>query len=512
MSCCREQGVTFGSSICRCSASSALSSSLHRQSSSLSAMMPSDVSRDNIQDSFSSGSPTIRRANSILMLLNEEPPLSQPLPTIQPSSSKRARFDPVHNPDAPSSPSVETPRPSSSSSAASGFFSNTSPIMSSASGLALPVVKPSLPPSPSPFDPVRHASSTNPRGHPPHPTPHSDPSPLLHHRSITSSPTMSSGPLSASPRASPITAHAEPSSPAPPVIIYNPKSRITPQKSVLIPISQQEIERLKLSSKNPLRKTALQNHHLANMAGGRSSHHDDGGSRSPVPEIVDGNNGNYSPSMPPSPPGHVASSSSSSHDVRAARDVAIPRKRPAPTSDSGPSLDSERLVHPSQRTGQSDVVAVQQHYNARPEVGKIKRQESPILGLKNFNNWIKAVLIAKFARPVIQATNSNSRVMTLAKRPKYSARVLDMGCGKGGDLNKWAKAEIGAYVGVDIADVSIEQAKQRFAERRQSFQGNFYDLDCFQVSFLPLFLLLLVPNAINILLITPLFDLLYSIR
>jgi len=70
--------------------------------------------------------------------------------------------------------------------------------------------------------------------------------------------------------------------------------------------------------------------------------------------------------------------------------------------------------------------------------------------------------------------------VTTGRRPKYRARVLDLGCGKGGDLNKWGKAEIAAYVGVDIAEVSIEQARARLSERRRLFDADFYDLDCFK--------------------------------
>ena len=41
--------------------------------------------------------------------------------------------------------------------------------------------------------------------------------------------------------------------------------------------------------------------------------------------------------------------------------------------------------------------------------------------------------------------------------------VLDLGCGKGGDLTKWHKAKVDHVVGVDIAATSIEQCKDRCA-------------------------------------------------
>jgi mRNA (guanine-N7-)-methyltransferase len=70
--------------------------------------------------------------------------------------------------------------------------------------------------------------------------------------------------------------------------------------------------------------------------------------------------------------------------------------------------------------------------NLRPEVGVKQRKESPIIGLKNFNNWVKSVLITQFGHPALAASNP-------AKR---HGKVLDMGCGKGGDLIKWGKARI----------------------------------------------------------------------
>ena len=42
--------------------------------------------------------------------------------------------------------------------------------------------------------------------------------------------------------------------------------------------------------------------------------------------------------------------------------------------------------------------------------------------------------------------------------------ILDLGCGKGGDLLKWQKDMVSHYVGADIADTSVEQARERFTK------------------------------------------------
>ena len=122
--------------------------------------------------------------------------------------------------------------------------------------------------------------------------------------------------------------------------------------------------------------------------------------------------------------------------------------------------------------------------NLRPEVGVQNRELSPIIGLKKFNNWIKSVLIGKFAyRP----------------QDRPGAKVLDIGCGKGGDLNKWKQARIQLYVGMgklakrykvhqinvrpDIAENSIQQAEERYRRlNRPPFAGRFFAHDCYSVS------------------------------
>ncbi|TFK89266.1 hypothetical protein K466DRAFT_645030 [Polyporus arcularius HHB13444] len=133
--------------------------------------------------------------------------------------------------------------------------------------------------------------------------------------------------------------------------------------------------------------------------------------------------------------------------------------------------DSEENPRKKRRSG--DVAVVVEHYNARPDVGVEQRQESPIIGLKSFNNWVKSVLITRFAHPVLAASSGQ-------RRGRMRGRVLDMGCGKGGDLTKWAKANVAEYIGLDIAAVSVDQARQRHAGSRGArFTAEFFALDCY---------------------------------
>lgn len=116
------------------------------------------------------------------------------------------------------------------------------------------------------------------------------------------------------------------------------------------------------------------------------------------------------------------------------------------------------------------------HYNSVPERGRDWRStHSQIKGLRSLNNWIKSTLIQKFSVP-----EQRGRQFT----------VLDMACGKGGDLGKWDKAPIrpNLYVGCDIADQSIEQARARDNENRGKRRGpalmdaHFYVRDTFNTS------------------------------
>ncbi|CAM9439045.1 unnamed protein product, partial [Pylaiella littoralis] len=79
-----------------------------------------------------------------------------------------------------------------------------------------------------------------------------------------------------------------------------------------------------------------------------------------------------------------------------------------------------------------------------------QQASSFIYHLKRFNNWVKATLISKANKDTANA----------------GLRVLDLACGKGGDLGKWAAHPDGVekYVGSDIAFGSLEHLVERMAK------------------------------------------------
>ena len=80
--------------------------------------------------------------------------------------------------------------------------------------------------------------------------------------------------------------------------------------------------------------------------------------------------------------------------------------------------------------------------NAQPEVGIEQRQVLWIIGLCNFNNWIKSVLITWFVHLALASSNTMDRGGSHGGRGGLCSKVLKLGCGKEGDLNKWSKAQI----------------------------------------------------------------------
>jgi mRNA (guanine-N7-)-methyltransferase len=140
--------------------------------------------------------------------------------------------------------------------------------------------------------------------------------------------------------------------------------------------------------------------------------------------------------------------------------------------------------------------ASNQWYNQVPEYVKERgrewrKNESQIKGLRSFNNWIKSALIHKFS-PEEKAEEEELGWGEEAKAPVEQSplRVLDIGCGKGGDLQKWQNApqQVGLYVGLDPAETSIEQANDRFREMRRKnrnrsmMDARFFTQDCFGAS------------------------------
>jgi mRNA (guanine-N7-)-methyltransferase len=88
------------------------------------------------------------------------------------------------------------------------------------------------------------------------------------------------------------------------------------------------------------------------------------------------------------------------------------------------------------------------------------RADSYLYHMRAFNGWVKATQIQELDPQI-----------TINRKPlgKTPLRILDLACGKGGDLNKWALHNRGIkwYVGIDVARGSLKDAAIRAREMRK---------------------------------------------
>ncbi|XP_078047084.1 RNA guanine-7 methyltransferase [Augochlora pura] len=143
-----------------------------------------------------------------------------------------------------------------------------------------------------------------------------------------------------------------------------------------------------------------------------------------------------------------------------------------------PSDLSSGSSRPTKILRTDHTIVVAKHYNSIEDAGLSTRNQSRILYMRNFNNWIKGMLISEYI-------NKSGKVHG------SSSRVLDICCGKGGDLMKWSKANVTHVVCADLAESSIEQCQQRYNDilNRSSnvrgfdpiFTAEFIAADCTKV-------------------------------
>ena len=104
-------------------------------------------------------------------------------------------------------------------------------------------------------------------------------------------------------------------------------------------------------------------------------------------------------------------------------------------------------------------VNYQEYYttNGVRDPGKEGRKASRIIFLRSFNNWVKASLINKYCHLLGQ-----------------NLSVLELCCGKGGDLDKYFINKIKLFVGADISGELLENAKSRLEKiKNEKYSHNF---------------------------------------
>ncbi|OXU26332.1 hypothetical protein TSAR_003122 [Trichomalopsis sarcophagae] len=146
---------------------------------------------------------------------------------------------------------------------------------------------------------------------------------------------------------------------------------------------------------------------------------------------------------------------------------------PSDLSTSSSSREPEKKDDSEKSTDHASLVA--NHYNTLEEKGLAERNKSRIVYMRNFNNWVKSMLINEYLEKVRQGKSHGEPL-----------RVLDMCCGKGGDLLKWRKGNINYLICADIAEVSVEQCRNRYKDMGAKrypplFGAEFLAYDCTKV-------------------------------
>ncbi|CAG9767518.1 unnamed protein product [Ceutorhynchus assimilis] len=137
--------------------------------------------------------------------------------------------------------------------------------------------------------------------------------------------------------------------------------------------------------------------------------------------------------------------------------------------DDSCSPHNNKLAETASDSSHAQVVAT--HYNLIEEKGLDERSKSRIVHMRNFHNWIKSMLINEYL----------TKIKDSKKQHNPPIRVHDMCCGKGGDLQKWKIGNITHLICSDIAEVSLEHCKQRYADMKRRSQndrrGNIFSME-----------------------------------
>jgi len=91
------------------------------------------------------------------------------------------------------------------------------------------------------------------------------------------------------------------------------------------------------------------------------------------------------------------------------------------------------------------------------------RSISPVIASKQFHNWIKSQMISLYGS---------------------NGRLLDLGSGRGGDMQKWISAGIKDVVGIELSKQAIEEAKKRYEPNKSKINIKYFQGDLSQMNIL----------------------------
>jgi len=120
------------------------------------------------------------------------------------------------------------------------------------------------------------------------------------------------------------------------------------------------------------------------------------------------------------------------------------------------------IIEPEEKEKDKEFVSYKKYYESSArDPGKEGRKASRIIFLRSFNNWVKASLINKYCRKLGRGLS-----------------ILELCCGKGGDLDKYFMNQIKLFVGADISSESLKNAMNRLEKIKNEKYSKNFEVKC----------------------------------
>ena len=134
------------------------------------------------------------------------------------------------------------------------------------------------------------------------------------------------------------------------------------------------------------------------------------------------------------------------------------REMPSPNPNNKDKENEKKQKTESKEKEKEKFVSYKDYYSSGyRDPGKEGRKASRIIFLRSFNNWVKASMINKYC-----------------KKLGKGVAVLELCCGKGGDLDKYFMNNIKLFVGADISKESLKNAMDRLEKiKNEKYKDNF---------------------------------------
>lgn len=128
---------------------------------------------------------------------------------------------------------------------------------------------------------------------------------------------------------------------------------------------------------------------------------------------------------------------------------------------------------PEREAANSYAQQVASHYDRVPQQSITQRSQGRDAKLRQFQNWVKSTLL----RSALERWRDEG-----SSRARADINILDIACGKGGDLPKYdvlsRTFRIRKVVFVDVSRECIDECRRRFEAKPRQYEAEFHVADC----------------------------------